>query len=54
MCQYLKDRKGFKKYEVLEGKKTLTTPTHSETYSTVTDLAKFLGMSTSHPLRTAR
>ena len=23
-------------------------------YSTVTDLAKFLGMSTSHPLRTAR
>ena len=41
--RYLKDNKGRKKYEVLDGKKTLTTPTHSETYSTVTDFARFLG-----------
>jgi hypothetical protein len=43
MGQYLKDRKGFKKYDILEGEKTLTTSTHSETYSTVTDFARFLG-----------
>jgi len=52
--KYLRDNKGRKKYEVLEGKKTLTTPTHSETYSTVTLFAKLRGMSTSHPRRTAK
>ena len=35
--KYLRDKKGRKKYGVLEGKKALTTPTHSETYSTVVD-----------------
>ena len=37
MYQYLRDKKSFKKYEVIEGEKTFTTPTHSETYSTVTN-----------------
>jgi len=36
--QYLRDRKGFKKYDIIDGEKTLSTPTHSETHSTVTDL----------------
>ena len=32
--QYLRDRKGFKKYDIIDGEKTLSTPTHSENHST--------------------
>ncbi len=43
--QFLRDRKGFKKYDIIDGEKTLSTLTHSENHSTEVKCYSFFNRS---------